>query len=149
SLEYCGGGSLAAKLEKDRPWAPRAAALLLQKLAGATHTAHLGGVVHRDLKPANILLTDAGEPKITDFGLAKRLYDAEEISLSGQVMGTLAYMAREQAAGKVHEIGPATDVYALGVILYQLLTGRLPFEGPSHKVQADVIDHEPAPPGRF
>jgi tetratricopeptide (TPR) repeat protein/tRNA A-37 threonylcarbamoyl transferase component Bud32 len=149
SLEFCGGGSLARKLVKGQAWPAREAAALVEKLARATHAAHLQGVIHRDLKPGNVLLTDGGEPKITDFGLAKRLDITETITQSGEVMGTLAYMAPEQAAGQVHAIGPATDVYALGVILYQLLAGRLPFEGPPHLVPADVAGREPTPLSRL
>ena len=100
-------------------------------LAEAIHAAHQSGIVHRDLKPANILLTRDGTPKVTDFGLARRLEGDEGLTLSGVPVGTPSYMAPEQARGKRQAIGPATDVYALGAILYELLTGRPPFRAES------------------
>jgi formylglycine-generating enzyme required for sulfatase activity len=115
------------------------------------HYAHLRGVVHRDLKPGNVLLTGPERvAKITDFGLAKRIDpEARHVSQSGVVLGTAAYMAPEQAAGKVHDTGPAADVYALGALLYECLTGRPPFEGPQHVVQVIVLSDEPVPPSRL
>ena len=149
ALEFVDGGSLAAKV-KGTPWEPRRAAALAETLARAVHAAHERQVVHRDLKPANVLLTGDGTPKITDFGLAKTLDADDGLSRTGQVVGTPSYMPPEQAAGKTKEIGPASDVYALGAILYELLTGRPPFKGPTsldtlHQVLAD----EPAPPRRL
>src|SRR5207302_1746485 len=125
SLEFMAGGSLAQKLQ-GLPHAPDAAARLIQTLARAIHAAHQQGIVHRDLKPANVLLTQDGTPKITDFGLAKQLNSTASRTQSGAILGTPAYMAPEQAAGKRRSIGPATDVYALGAILYELLTGQPP-----------------------
>jgi formylglycine-generating enzyme required for sulfatase activity len=160
SLEFCDGGTLAEQLKKRRP-SPRAAAELIQTLARAMHYAHLRGVVHRDLKPGNVLLAACGVaspatpqaavvPKITDFGLAKRIdAEAREVSQSGAVMGTAAYMAPEQAAGRVRDTGPAADVYGLGALLYECLTGRPPFEGPQHVVLNRVLNDEPAPPSRL
>jgi hypothetical protein len=126
SLEFCTGGSLDAKIA-GTPLPYKDAAQLVQQLAGAVHAAHQALVIHRDLKPANVLLTADGTPKITDFGLAKRLDDAGQTQ-SGAIMGTPSYMAPEQAEGKTKELGPATDIYSLGAILYELLTGRPPFK---------------------
>jgi formylglycine-generating enzyme required for sulfatase activity/tRNA A-37 threonylcarbamoyl transferase component Bud32 len=150
SLELCDGGTLADQLRKQRP-SPRAAATLIETLARAMHYAHLRGVVHRDLKPGNVLLAGAERvPKITDFGLAKRIDgEAREVSQTGAIMGTPAYMAPEQAAGKVRDTGPAADVYALGALLYECLTGRPPFEGPLHVALRKVLSDEPAPPSRL
>src|SRR5207248_9313333 len=101
----------------------------MEKVAQAVHFAHQQGIVHRDLKPSNILLTAGGTPKISDFGLAKHLGEAAGRTQTGAILGTPEYMAPEQAAGRTREIGPAADVYALGAILYELLTGRPPFRG--------------------
>ena len=126
------------------PQPPREAAALVETLARAVHAAHQRHVVHRDLKPANILLTADGVPKITDFGLAKRL-DEEGRTASGAVMGTPSYMAPEQARGRAGEVGPAADVYALGAVLYQLLTGRPPFRRESPlDTMLQVLTHRPA-----
>jgi formylglycine-generating enzyme required for sulfatase activity len=149
SLEFCDGGSLTEQLKKKR-LSPREAAELIETLARAMHYAHLRGVVHRDLKPANVLLTADGTPKITDFGLAKRIdAEARNVSKSGAIMGTASYMAPEQAAGKVRDTGPAADVYGLGALLYECLTGRPPFEGPQHVVLVSVLNDEPPPPSRL
>jgi serine/threonine protein kinase/formylglycine-generating enzyme required for sulfatase activity len=148
SLEFCEGGTLTDQLKKKRP-TPREAAELIETLARAMHYAHLRGVVHRDLKPGNVLLTADGTPKITDFGLAKRIgAEARDVSQSGAIMGTAAYMAPEQAAGKVRDTGPAADVYALGALLYECLTGQPPFVGPQHVVLVSVLNDEPLPPSR-
>jgi eukaryotic-like serine/threonine-protein kinase len=121
SMEYVDGNNLAKKLA-GAPMPPRDAAELVESLARAMHVAHESGIIHRDLKPANILLTSDGSPKITDFGLAKKLEDAGQTQ-AGAIMGTPSYMAPEQANGS-KEVGPAADVYALGAILYELMTGR-------------------------
>ena len=127
ALEFVSGGSLAEQLN-GTPMPPRRAAQLLLEVARAVQHAHEQGIVHRDLKPANVLLTESGVAKITDFGLAKLLDVEQSQTHSGAVLGSPSYMAPEQAAGKVRAIGPATDVYALGAILYELLTGRAPFK---------------------
>jgi serine/threonine protein kinase len=124
-LEFCPGGSLDRKLD-GTPLPPAEAAALVEKLALAMQTAHGKGVIHRDLKPANVPLGEDGAPKITDFGLARKLDEVGQRQ-TGSIMGTPSYMASEQAGGSKN-IGPAADVYALGAILYELLTGRPPFK---------------------
>ncbi len=130
SLEYVDGGSLNARIN-GAPQPLREAARGVHLLAGAMDCAHKAGVVHRDLKPANVLLTADGTPKITDFGLAKRVQENSGQTRSGSILGTPGYMAPEQAEGKNSEVGPPADVYALGAILYELLTGRAPFQAPT------------------
>jgi predicted Ser/Thr protein kinase len=149
SLEFVEGGSLERKLNRTAQ-EPRAAAALVETLARAMHVAHEKGIVHRDLKPANILLTPEGMPKIADFGLAKRLEDDSHQTQNGSVMGTPCYMAPEQAGGAVGQTGPATDVYALGAILYDALTGRPPFKAATVlDTLAQVCHDEPVPPSRL
>jgi tetratricopeptide (TPR) repeat protein len=161
SLEYAEGGSLAVMLARS-PQPPRFAAELVVALARAMHAAHKRGIVHRDLKPANVLLAAPSSgveparlrpadfiPKITDFGLAKRL-EVEGETQSGVVVGTPTYMAPEQAGGKSRHIGPAADIYALGVILYEMLTGRPPFaESALMAILTEVLMAEPVPPSRL
>jgi len=146
ALEFVDGGSLADKLAHT-PQPPRYAAAVMQALARAVHHAHQQGVIHRDLKPANVLLTRQGTPKVTDFGLAKRLDVDSARTRTGMVMGTPSYMAPEQAAGRTKEIGPAADTYALGAVFYEMLTGRPPFQGASvYDTLLQVQTQEPVPP---
>jgi WD40 repeat protein len=127
ALEYVGGGNLAQKVT-GTPQPAHQAAQLVETLARAVHYAHERGVVHRDLTPGNVLLTEDDTPKLTDFGLAKLLVGGGAgVTQTGAVVGTPSYMAPEQAGGRAKEVGPMTDVYALGAILYDLLTGRPPF----------------------
>lgn len=152
ALEYVEGGTLTGKIACV-PQTPEFAARTVQTLAAAMQHAHTLGFVHRDLKPANVLVTADGVLKITDFGLAKWLTTGADGSndhtQTGALLGTPAYMAPEQTSGS-REIGPATDTYALGVILYQLLTGRPPFEGDSVlDVLRRVQEEEPLPPRRL
>jgi len=146
SMELVEGGSLARKLGGVPQPAP-ASAELIRILASAVQAAHEQGIVHRDLKPANVLLDRSGTPRITDFGLAKRLGASLGHSQSGSPLGTPSYMAPEQARGDRREVGPRSDVYALGAILYEMLTGRPPFRGetPVDTLRL-VLDEEPIAP---
>jgi WD40 repeat protein len=149
ALEFIEGGTLAQKAG-GRPLSVPDAAQMVETLAAAMHHAHCQNLVHRDLKPANVLLTTDGVLKITDFGLVKRLDDSTLDTKSGTVVGTASYMAPEQVTGNARAIGPATDVYALGVILYELLTGRPPFQGENAlQVFQQVKEQEPLPPSRL
>lgn len=146
SVEYVDGGNLAQQLAGG-PLAARQAAELLAALAGAVQSAHGRGIIHRDLKPANVLLDKGGVAKVTDFGLAKRLDGGAGQTKTGAVLGTPSYMAPEQAEGRNREVGPATDVWALGAILYECLTGRPPFLGTSVlETLEQVKSQEPVPP---
>jgi serine/threonine protein kinase/WD40 repeat protein len=148
-LELVDGESLAQKL-KGEPLPAKEAANLVQTLARAMHAAHGRKIVHRDLKPANVLLTPDGVPKITDFGLAKRLDADSRHTRTGAIMGTPSYMAPEQAAGKIRAIGPTTAVYALGAILYEALTGRPPFQAATPlDTVLQVMEREPVSPRRL
>jgi WD40 repeat protein len=149
SLEFVDGGSLRNTLT-GTPLPAREAARLVETLARAMHAAHQLGVIHRDLKPANVLLTNGGVPKITDFGLAKQRGQDSGQTHTGQIMGTPSYMAPEQAAGNVKTIGAAADIYALGAILYELLTGRPPFKAASVlDTLEQVRTQEPVPPSQL
>jgi len=149
SLEYVEGGSLVNKLN-GTPLPPRYAAVLIEQMARTVHFAHQRGIVHRDLKPANILMTEDGFPKITDFGLAKSLAPGAALTQSGTVLGTPSYMAPEQALGKNREVGPPVDIYALGAILYEMLTGRPPFRAEtSLDTMLQVASEEPVPLSRL
>jgi WD40 repeat protein len=149
SLEWVDGSSLAQQLASTS-LAPAAAAHLVATLARAIHYAHQKGIVHRDLKPANVLLTADGTPKITDFGLAKRLDNPAGPTQSGAIVGTPSYMAPEQAEGKNQEVGPAADVYALGALLYEMLTGRPPFKAATVlETVEQVRSTEPVAPSRL
>jgi serine/threonine-protein kinase len=148
-LEYVQGGSLARKLG-GTPLPARQGAELVETLARAIHHAHQKGVIHRDLTPGNILLTPEGQPKVTDFGLAKLLVGGEGRTQSGAILGTPSYMAPEQAGGRSKGVGPATDVYALGAVLYECLTGRPPFKAETPlETLLQVVDAEPARPAQL
>src|SRR4029079_14046537 len=141
------GGTLAERIKQCGPLPATDAARLLAQLASAVAHAHSRGVGHRDIQPLNVLLTADGEPKLTDFGLAKVGRADQNLSVTGQVLGTPGYMAPEQDAGKVREVGTAADVYALGAVLFDALTGRAPFTGDSAAVTLQkVLSEEPPRP---
>lgn len=150
SMEYVDGGALDSHIHR-RSWSNHEIAALTKSLADAMHYAHQQGIIHRDLKPANILLTDNDIPKIVDFGLAKREDDRANFQTqSGVLLGTPCYMSPEQASGAGKSVGPTTDVFSLGVILYELMTKRLPFHGATPAVTLDLIaNHEPVRPSRI
>ncbi len=149
-MAYIGGGTLADRLQKHGPLPQREAALLVLRLALAMDVAHRQGVVHRDLKPANVALDERGEPVILDFGLARQAGGpGTRLTHLGSVLGTPAYMAPEQLRGDPAAAGRAGDVYSLGAVLYELLTGEPPFVGPTAAVLAQVLCAEPTPPSRL
>jgi serine/threonine-protein kinase len=145
-MEFVEGGSLAGRLV-GAPLPAEEAARLVELLAGAVEYAHQRGVLHRDLKPANVLLTSDGTPKVADFGLARLLADGADLTRTGVVLGTPSYMAPEQARAGTQPVGPAADVYALGAILYECLTGRPPFKGVTDLETLNlVVEAEPVSP---
>jgi tetratricopeptide (TPR) repeat protein len=149
TMELVEGGSLAEAIQ-GVPRSARQAAALIALLADAIHVAHENGVVHRDLKPGNVLLTEDGTPKVTDFGLAWRLEGRSDLTLNGVQLGTPSYMSPCQARGDKSAMGPATDIWALGAILYELLTGRPPFHSETASATLhQVVNDEPVPPQRL
>jgi WD40 repeat protein len=146
ALEYVTGGTLADRAA-GAPQPPQWSAGIVEVLARAVHAAHQSGFVHRDLKPTNVLLTPDGTPKVTDFGLARDLTADSDLTHTGVVLGTPSYMAPEQATGRAHRVGPAADVYALGAMLYELLTGRPPFRGETAlETVQQVVSADPVAP---
>lgn len=146
SMEFIEGKNLA-ELARGLPLPPQRAAGYLQTTAEAVHYAHAQGTLHRDLKPSNVLIDERDQPHVTDFGLATRLDGGSELTASGQVLGTPSFMPPEQVAGRREALGPASDVYSLGAILYHLLTGRPPFAaGTMEETLRQVMELEPAAP---
>jgi WD40 repeat protein len=146
SMAYVEGSCLADEIQSG-PLEPIRAAKLLIEVAESVQHAHDHGVVHRDLKPSNVLLDTQGRTRITDFGLAKQLTESSSITISGQVIGTPSFMPPEQAIGQTDSIGPSSDVYALGAVLYAAIVGRPPFQAASRvDTLRQVIETEPVPP---
>jgi serine/threonine protein kinase len=146
AMAYIEGRSLADLLRGGKPMAERQAAALVRKLALALAEAHHRGIVHRDLKPSNIMINQRGEPVIMDFGLARQLNQEESrLTQQGAILGTPAYMSPEQVEGDVDALGPGCDIYSLGVILYELLAGQVPFQGSMTSVLAKVLTAQPRP----
>ncbi len=146
SMRYIRGETLSHILLRG-PLEPRHAASLLAAVSRAVQFAHDHGVIHRDLKPSNILIDTHGQPHVSDFGLASRTTDAASLTRTGAILGTPAYMAPEQAAGKRGQTGPASDVYSIGTILYHMLTGRPPFQAASPvDLVFQVLEQDPPPP---
>ncbi len=149
SMDYVSGRDLGA-IVQDGPLSAQVAARYVKIIAEAIHFAHQRGTLHRDLKPQNVLIDEADQPRITDFGLAKIAKDDSNLTHTGTVMGSPSYMSPEQAAGRVGDIGPASDVYSLGATLYELLTGRPPFRGATAMATLyDVMETEPVAPRRL
>jgi len=148
SMDYVAGRDLGA-LVRERPLPAQRAAHYVKIIAEAIHFAHQRGTLHRDLKPQNVLIDDADQPRITDFGLAKFMAEDSRLTQTGVVMGSPSYMPPEQAAGRQEEIGPHSDVYSLGAMLYELLTGQPPFRGATAMATLrQVLETEPVPPRR-
>jgi serine/threonine protein kinase len=146
-MAYLDGPSLAERLEaRGRFESVGEAVILVRQVLDALDAIHARGIIHRDLKPGNIMIDAAGRAIVTDFGLARPEQDAEHLTSEGLIVGTPAYMAPEQAAGQAERIGPWTDLYSLGVVLYQMLTGRLPFEGPGLTIFAKILNETAAAP---
>jgi serine/threonine-protein kinase len=145
ALEFCPGGSLSSRLA-GTPLPADESAQLVSQIARAMQAAHEHGIIHRDLKPANVLLDANGQPKVGDFGLARRLHDEMNLTMPGAIIGTPSYMSPEQATGK-NTVGPQADIYSLGAILYECLTGRPPFRGHNAlEMLNQVVHSEPVPP---
>lgn len=151
AMAYIDGQPLSRLINGRNLRSQRAIAVLVRKVALALAEAHAQGVVHRDIKPSNILVDKRGEPIVTDFGLAHRAAKPDESRLtkSGMLLGTPAYMSPEQVEGKLDRIGPHSDIYSLGVVLYELLTGQCPFVGPVTAILGQILRDQPKPPSQI
>ena len=151
SMEFVRGKKLQDYIKPDKPMAEKQAMAVVRKIALAMHEAHSHGVIHRDLKPDNIMVNEKGEPVVMDFGLVHRTEskNSTRITQRGMLVGSPAYMSKEQVEGDPDKLTAATDQYSLGVILYQMLTSRLPFGGGIHAVLAAILTKEPSPPAQF
>ena len=150
SMGYIEGRPLSAFIKPGKPQPARKSAGVIRKLAQALEDAHRRGIVHRDLKPDNVMIDRRGQPIIMDFGLAQQAKANDDIRLThgGQILGTPAYMSPEQVDGDLPHIGPASDVYSLGVMFYELLTSQLPYQGSVASVLAQIVRGQPEPPSQ-
>jgi serine/threonine protein kinase len=146
SMAFIEGQPLSKWIHGDEPHTLDDVAWMFYKIASGVQRAHAQGVIHRDLKPDNVMVDTDGEPVIMDFGLARRLDDEIRLTAQGEISGTPAYMSPEQVRGNPDEIGPQSDVYSLGVVLYEMLTGGVPFQGQLMSVLHKVVNEEPQPP---
>lgn len=150
TMAYIEGHPLSTFIRPDKPLPAKHVAVVVRKLAMALQDAHEHGIIHRDLKPSNIMIDRRHEPVIMDFGLARRAEASEShLTQAGSLLGTPAYMSPEQVLGQPEELGPQTDIYSLGVILYEMLSGRVPFEGPPAAVIGQILTVEPPPPQQY
>ncbi len=149
TMTFVRGQPLSKLIHPSRPLEPGRAVEWARKLAQALDEAHRLGVIHRDLKPSNVMLDERGEPVVMDFGLARRADLGQALTQEGELIGTPAYMPPEQVSGSVQEMGPACDVYSLGVLLYELLAGRPPFQGDLLALVTQITSDPPPPPSRF
>lgn len=150
SMGYIEGRSLSSFVNPDKPLSQKQAVQIVRKLTAGLNEAHSHGVIHRDLKPDNVMIDRKSNPVIMDFGLARRTTTNDiRVTQGGQMIGTPAYMSPEQVEGDVELMGPRSDIYSLGVILYELVTGRLPYQGSVASVLAQIMKAEPTPPAQF